>query len=193
MSDRQKTVVRTWRVRSISLTASPLDDLCSPRMDRSLETNLALFRRSDRKEAQMRSSAEIEKLIRDTVAAYERGDLSLAERTTSKQPGTVSIGTASHEYVRDHEPIVNSIRAEITDSPNYHVRIGEIHAYEHGDVGWADGTGYLEKEGQSVPIRSTSVFLRESGEWRSVQGHSSIGVPNDHMFDAVFRARATAS
>ena len=141
----------------------------------------------------MRRSAEIEKLVRDTVAAYERGDPSFAATTTSNQPGTVSIGTAPEEYVRGHEQIVHAIQAEVTGSPNYHVRIGELNAYEQGDIGWADGTGFLESEGQSVPIRSTSVFLREAGQWRSVQGHSSIGVPNDHMFDAIFRARAAAS
>ena len=141
----------------------------------------------------MERSTEIEKLIRDFVAAYESGDVAFVERTTSKRPGVVGIGTDADEYARDYEGIVNSVRAEIGGaSPLFRLRIGEVRAYEHGDVGWADGTGYLESNGKSVEIRNTSVFLREAGQWRSVQSHSSIGVPNDRMFDPLFQRHTTA-
>jgi len=140
----------------------------------------------------MERSTEIEKLIRDTLAAYERGDLAFFERTTSKQPGVVGIGTAPDEYARDYEAIVSTLREEVGGSMQIRLRTGEIHAYEHGDVGWADGTGYLEANGKSVAIRSTSVFLREVGQWRTVQNHSSIGVPNDRMFDPLFQHHGTA-
>ena len=141
----------------------------------------------------MKRSTEIEKLIRDSVAAYERGDVAFVERTTSKQPGVVSIGTDANEYVLDYEPIISSARGEMDSSQRMRVRIGQVHAYEHGDVGWADGTGYFEVEGQSVEIRNTGVFLREAGEWHSVQSHSSIGVPNERMFDPLFQQHPAAT
>jgi len=141
----------------------------------------------------MKRSTEIEKLISESVAAYERGDVAFIERTTSKQPGVVSIGTDANEYELDYERIVKAARGEMAGSPQMRVRVGEVRAYEHGDVGWADGTGYLEIGGQSVEIRNTSVFLREAGEWRSIQTHSSIGVPNERMFDPLFQRHKAAT
>src|SRR6267143_2571689 len=141
----------------------------------------------------MKRSTEIEKLISESVAAYERGDVAFIERTTSKQPGVVSIGTDANEYELDYERIVKAARGEMAGSPQMRVRVGEVRAYEHGDVGWADGTGYLEIGGQSVEIRNTSVFLREAGEWRSIQAHSSIGVPNERMFDPLFQRHKAAT
>src|SRR3982074_2131710 len=141
----------------------------------------------------MKRSTEIEKLIRDSVAAYERGDVAFVERTTSKQPGVVSIGTDANEYALDYEPIISSARGEMDSSQRMRVRIGQVHAYEHGDVGWADGTGYFEVEGQSVEIRNTGVFLREAGEWRSVQSHSSIRAPNERIIDPLLPQHPAAT
>ena len=141
----------------------------------------------------MKRSTEIEKLIRDTVAAYQRGDVAFIEQTTSKLPGVVVIGTDANEYSRDHEAIVRSLRDEIGgESSPIRLQIGDLHAYEHGDVGWADGTGYFESDGKTVEVRSTGVFLREAGQWRAVQSHGSIGVPNARMFDPLFQRQGTA-
>ncbi len=74
-----------------------------------------------------------------------------------------------------------------------HVRIAELRGYEHGDVGWADGTGTFEHDGESVEVRISAVFLREKGDWRMVQNHASIGVPNDHMFEPLFRGAPAAT
>jgi len=38
----------------------------------------------------------------------------------------------------------------------------------------------------------TSVLLRAAGQWKIIQTHISIGVPNEHMFDPMFRAATTA-
>ena len=54
-------------------------------------------------------------------------------------------------------------------------------------MGWADTTGSFQIDGKTVETRGTAVFLREEGEWRAVQSHVSIGVPNERMFDQVFQ------
>ena len=137
----------------------------------------------------MKPSPEIEKLIRDSSASFERGDMSVIERTTSKQPGVVSIGTAADEYERGYDRITNQLAVERETTPRLHYRIREIHAFEHGDVGWADGIGTFELDGKTVESRGTSVYIREDGEWRVVQAHNSIGVPNEHMFDPLFQGQ----
>jgi ketosteroid isomerase-like protein len=134
----------------------------------------------------MKPSPEIEKLLRESLESFERGDFSVAEKMTSKQPGVVSIGTAADEYERGYDRIVRQFRTEAQATPRIHFRIGEIHAFEDGDVGWADGTGSFESDGKTVETRSTAVYLRESGEWKGVQSHVSIGVPNELMFDPLF-------
>jgi ketosteroid isomerase-like protein len=139
----------------------------------------------------MKPSPEIEKLIRESLESFERGDFSVAEKMTSKQSGVVAIGTAADEYERGYDRIVRQFRTEMDATPRLHFRINEIHAFEDGDVGWADGTGSFESGGKTVETRSTAVYLRESGEWKGVQSHVSIGVPNERMFDPLFQ-RQTA-
>jgi ketosteroid isomerase-like protein len=138
----------------------------------------------------MKRSPEIEKSSRDVEAAFERGDFAFVEQATSREPGCVSIGSDADEYIRDYEQIISSLRES---TPDIHFRIGEFRAYEHGDVGWGDGTGTFERDGESVPVRVTVVLLREGGQWRAIQSHSSIGVPNDRMFDSMFRRPDTTT
>ena len=137
----------------------------------------------------MKRSQEIEQFMHDLVAALERGDSAFMERTTSRMPGVVSIGSDPDEYARDYERIMSLFNESTPQGPlHIHVRLTEVHGYEQGDVGWADGAGSFERNGESVETRFTAVLLREAGKWRAVQSHASIGVPNDHIFDRVFRS-----
>jgi hypothetical protein len=36
-------------------------------------------------------------------------------------------------------------------------------------------------------VRLTGVVHQEDGEWKAVQNHASIGVPNEHMLDPMFQ------
>jgi ketosteroid isomerase-like protein len=141
----------------------------------------------------MKRSPEIEKTISDFLAAFERGDTAYLERMQADHPGVVTIGTDANEYVRGHNEIINAGRVERANTPQMKLGTTEVHAYEHGDVGWSDSIGYLEIDGQSVEVRNTSVYLRESGEWHGVQSHSSIGVPNERMFDPMFQRHKAAT
>jgi ketosteroid isomerase-like protein len=139
----------------------------------------------------VKRSQEIEQLVRGFVEALERGDIAYLERATSREPGVVAIGSDPNEYSRDYERIIELLRESTPEAPMHiHVRIADLRGYEHGDVGWADGTGTFERDRESVEVRITAVFLREKGDWRMVQNHASIGVPNDHLFDPLVRARA---
>jgi SnoaL-like domain len=139
-------------------------------------------------EVKMKRSPEIEQLSRDLVVAMEAGNLAALEQATSRQPGVVSIGSAPDEYAQGYDRIISLYRESTPDAPMHiHTRVTEVRAYEHGDVGWVDSTGTFEHDGKSVEVRTTAVVLREGDRWRAVQSHSSIGVPNDHMFDPMFR------
>jgi SnoaL-like domain len=136
----------------------------------------------------MKRSPEIEKEFRDTIDALERGDLEFLKAATSQDPGVVSIGSDPDEYEHGFEQITRMMREAMPEAPMHiHVRLSEIRGYEHGDVGWADGTGSFESDGKSVEVRFTGVAIRERGRWVGVQNHASIGVPNERMFDPLFQ------
>jgi len=42
-------------------------------------------------------------------------------------------------------------------------------------------------DGRRVPVRLTAVLHQEDGDWKAVQSHASIGVPNEQMLDPMFQ------
>jgi len=75
----------------------------------------------------MKRSQEIEQFMRDLVAALERGDSAFMERTTSRAPGVVSIGSDPDEYARDYERIMSLFNESTPQGPlHIHVRLTEV-------------------------------------------------------------------
>lgn len=51
-----------------------------------------------------------------------------------------------------------------------------------GGVAWLAGRStFKNRAGHEHPMRTTSVLVREDGQWRVVQSHTSLGVPNAEM------------
>ena len=58
----------------------------------------------------------------------------------------------------------------------------ETEAYQEGSVGWASTRLTITMpDGRSVSPRWSAVFHKEEGDWRFVQTHASIAVPNDQI------------
>jgi SnoaL-like domain len=142
----------------------------------------------------MERSPELERLTREMVDAMQASDLQGMERTLSRAEGAVMIGSDPGEYTRDTSEMLRIMR-ESTPDQGYHitVTVDEVRGYQEGEVGWIDGRGRFERDGQSVEVRMTGVAHRENGEWRFVQTHASIGVPNEHMFEPMLQAKAAAT
>ena len=52
-------------------------------------------------------------------------------------------------------------------------------AFRSGAVGWVDDQAqWIRPDGRTIPFRLTAVFHHDGEEWRMVQAHFSIGVPN---------------
>jgi hypothetical protein len=132
---------------------------------------------------------EIEQLLRDTLGAMERGDLETIERLTSREDCVVGIGSDPSEWGEGREENMQLLRESMPEGElKVKIALDDVAAYREGRVGWAAGRGSFEVEGQRVPVRLTIVVHEEDGEWKSVQSHASIGVPNERMFDAMFHA-----
>jgi hypothetical protein len=141
----------------------------------------------------MERAPEIEQLLRDTMGAMERGDIETIERRTSREECVVGIGSDPSEWGEGHEENMRLWRESMPEGPlKVRSALDDVTAYREGSVGWAAGRGSFEVDGQRVPVRLTIVVHEEDGEWKTVQSHASIGVPNERMFDAMFQAAGRA-
>jgi ketosteroid isomerase-like protein len=132
-------------------------------------------------------SPEVEQVVRDMLDAVASSDLEAIGRQTSREAGVVGIGSDASEWAEGYDDIMR-IWSESTPDADLGVKIGldELKGYREGSVGWAAARGYFELEGKRVPVRMTVVLHEEDGEWKGVQSHASIGVPNERMLDPMF-------
>jgi SnoaL-like domain len=142
----------------------------------------------------MQRSPELEKRAREMIDAMQASDFPAMERALSRTDGSVLIGSDPGEYTRDIDEMLQIMR-DSTPDQGYHITVtlDDLRGYQEGDVGWIDGIGRFERDGRTVAVRMTGVAHREDGEWRFVQTHASIGVPDEHMFEPLFQRTATAT
>jgi ketosteroid isomerase-like protein len=133
-------------------------------------------------------SPEIEQVLRDILDALVRSDVDEIGRRTSRDGCALSIGSDASEWAEGHDEIMRLFR-ESTPEGELGVTAGldDVKAFSEGSVGWAAGRGYFEMGGSRVPVRLTAVLHQEDGDWKTVQSHASIGVPNEKMLDPMFQ------
>ncbi len=133
-------------------------------------------------------SPEIEQFLRDTLDAMVRSDVDEIGRRTSRDACVLSIGSDASEWAEGYDEIMRLFR-ESTPEGELGVRVGleDVTGFREGSVGWAAGHGYFEMEGRRVPVRLTAVLHQEDGDWKAVQSHASIAVPNEQMLDPMFQ------
>lgn len=133
------------------------------------------------------SSVEIEQVLRDVVEAIANSDLDEIGRRTSRDPCAVAIGSDPAEWSEGYDEIMRLMRDSTPDAEiGITAGLDDVKAFAEGTVGWAAGHGYFEIGGKRIPVRITAVVHQEDGEWKMVQTHASIGVPNDRMLDPLF-------
>jgi len=133
-------------------------------------------------------SPEIEQVLRDILDAMVRSDVDEIGRRTSRDACVLSIGSDASEWAEGYDEIMRLFR-ESTPEGELGVRVGldDVKGFREGSVGWAAGHGYFEMDGRRVPVRLTAVLHQEDGDWKAVQSHASIAVPNEQMLDPMFQ------
>ena len=133
-------------------------------------------------------SPEIEQVLRDILGAMVRSDIDEIGRRTSRDACVLSIGSDASEWAEGYDEIMRLFR-ESTPEGELGVRVGlnDVKAFREGRVGWAAGQAYFEMEGRRVSVRLTAVLHQEDGDWKTVQSHASIGVPNEQMLNPMFQ------
>jgi SnoaL-like domain len=125
------------------------------------------------------------------VDGIARSDLDEIGRRTSRDACVVGIGSDPTEWTEGYDELMGLMRDSTPDAGlGVTAGLDDVKAFREGSVGWAAGHGYFEIDGQRVPVRITAVLHQEDGEWKAVQTHASIGVPNDRMLDPMFQTSA---
>lgn len=132
-------------------------------------------------------SPEIEEVLRDMLDAMVRSDVEELGRRTSRDAGVLSIGSDPNEWAEGYDEIMRLFRESTPEGElGVHVGLEDVKAFREGGVGWAAAHGFFEMEGRRVPVRLTAVLHQEDGDWKAIQSHASIGVPNAQMLDPMF-------
>ena len=136
-------------------------------------------------------SSEIEQVLHDIIGAMARSDLDAIEQRTSREACVVGIGSDPAEWTEGHDQLIQLMRESLPEAEfQLRATLDDVTGFREGDVGWAAGRGSFAVGDQHVGVRLTAVLHRENGDWRVVQTHASIGVPNDRMFDPLLRPDA---
>lgn len=127
----------------------------------------------------MNPSTEIKDAMLRVYAASASADAGASLRDFSRQEGVLAIGTDPNEWWVGFDTIAQVFKAQLPEMGGaIQIKSGELHAFAEGTVGWAADRAILQVLGREIPVRVTTVFHQEDGEWKVVLHHISIGVLN---------------
>lgn len=131
----------------------------------------------------MEPSAELTKYVQSWFEGASSGDSSLVDQRVSPEPGTRLVGSAPEEWLQGGARIAKFLRGEVERAAgNAKFTPSDTEAYSEGSVGWAATRLTITMpDGRSVSPRWTAVFHKEDGEWKFVQTHASIAIPNEDI------------
>jgi ketosteroid isomerase-like protein len=127
---------------------------------------------------------EVRAVIDGITEALQAADAKKLDALLSDRPGSTHIGSDPREWLTKDQLLAGISEAMSVGEVQVGVEIGDVAVHVLGDVAWAEGTGkFTNGQGEERAVRTTGVFVREGGGWRSVQSHASIGVRNEEMFN----------
>jgi ketosteroid isomerase-like protein len=124
---------------------------------------------------------EVRKVFDEMLEAQNAGDAGRLRSMLSERPDAVHIGTDAEEWWTSTQ-VVDAVAAA-GGGDGIRAVADDIDIHVQGDVAWAEGRGrFTSAGGGERPVRMTGVLIREHGQWKVVQSHASIGVPNADIF-----------
>lgn len=110
-------------------------------------------------------------------------DLDTLSAVISEDEDVVFIGTDPDEWWIGHDTIVSvyAQQLEALGPEGVGLAAFDVSAYEQGQAGWFAGRTALVADGDAVPVRISGAARKVEGNWRIVQLHVSIGIPNEQV------------
>ncbi len=127
----------------------------------------------------MKPSPELRDLLLRFYEALSSGDESFIDSHFSLAEAARAVGTDPAEWWQGPR-VVGAWKEQVEAMGGSMPLVGgDPEAFVEGTVGWAADRPTLQLGGGGVPVRLTAVFHQEDGEWKLVQVHGSLGVPNE--------------
>jgi ketosteroid isomerase-like protein len=131
----------------------------------------------------MERSEELRDVMLQFYSALSSGDLSFIDRHFSTADDVRGIGTDPTEWWSGRRLIDVWKEQMAALGGTMPISAGDPEAFVEGEVGWVADRPTLDVgDGNPVAIRFTAVFHKEDGDWKLVQSHGSIGLPNESSF-----------
>jgi uncharacterized protein (TIGR02246 family) len=124
---------------------------------------------------------EVREVLDELLQAQNAADAGRLRSLLSERPDGVHIGTDAGEWWSSGQVVDAVAAADAGD--DIRAVADDIDVHLQGDVAWVEGRGrFTRADGAERPVRMTGVLVREDGQWKVVQSHASIGVPNADIF-----------
>lgn len=133
----------------------------------------------------MQASPEIRDIITAWFSAVAAGEPAWVDRYLSQQ--VLLVGTDPNEW-SDFQQASTMLKGEAQGlgAMQLKVSIGRAEGFQEGSVGWGIAHPTITfPNGKSFSPRWSAVFHQEDGQWKAVQIHASLGVPNDDLMKSL--------
>lgn len=130
----------------------------------------------------MQASPELQDVISGWFKSVAEGDLAWADRHVSLRDGVRLVGTDPTEFLEGGK-VAGFLKDEAKAMGGVvKVSLALVEAYQEGSVGWGLAMPTLIlPDGKQISPRWSAVFHQEDGEWKLVQLHASVGIPNEQL------------
>jgi SnoaL-like domain len=131
----------------------------------------------------MEPSQEIRDAVIRLYESMATADQAAIERAFPRHEGVLAIGSDPEEWWSGHEAITRAFQGQLEATGTRRIIPGDLSTYAEGTVGWASDRRVMRRaNGNELTIRETFVFHKEADEWKIVQMHASLAMPNDQAF-----------
>lgn len=125
---------------------------------------------------------EIRAVLDQMLQAINAGDAGRLRTLVSERPDAVHIGTDAAEWWTSKQ-MLDAMDGNLHGAFDVQAVIDDVGVHVDGEIAWVEGRGrFRRSDGAERPVRMTSVLAREDGQWKVVQLHTSIAVPNADIF-----------
>jgi hypothetical protein len=130
----------------------------------------------------MQEMPELKSVMAGFYKALSSGDAAFMDQLICDHAGVLGIGTDPDEWWDGHATLLDKVKIQMGEMGAFTITGSDPRAYGEGTVGWvADRPRFRMDDGTESSIRFTAAFHRERDEWKLVQFHVSVGVPNEEL------------